>query len=397
MFAASILSRSGDRQNQCTKTGYLEGGRVMPIYQITKDSLLPVAETNFGVEGIYERKDIQRLLKDKIAVLDERLIVISEEFGDWLDSSRRIDLLCLDTEANLVVIELKRTDDGGRMELQAIRYAAMVSTMTFNQMVGSLARFRSPNQPNTEAAQSEILQFLGWDDVYEDQFGLDTRIILVAADFSKELTTAVMWLNDRSLDIRCIRIKPYKMLDGTVLLDVQQLIPLPEVAAFQTQIGVKKQAERQNRTERHDLRYRFWDELLKYAKTKTGIHANRNPSNSGWIAGGIGRAGFSLTYSVRQNDSQVELWIGLGAGQGERNLAAFYALEAQQTEIEKEFGESLEWQELRDRDGCRIRKVIQGGYRSPPGAWPELHMKMVDAMIRLNNVMHDRVLALRHD
>jgi hypothetical protein len=47
--------------------------------------------------------------------------------SDWEDSSRSIDLLCIDKQANLVVIELKRTEDGGHMELQAIRYAAMVS------------------------------------------------------------------------------------------------------------------------------------------------------------------------------------------------------------------------------------------------------------------------------
>jgi len=31
-----------------------------------------------------------------------------------------------------VAIELKRTEDGGHMELQSTRYAAMVSTMTFD-------------------------------------------------------------------------------------------------------------------------------------------------------------------------------------------------------------------------------------------------------------------------
>mgnify|MGYP001409384997 CR=1 FL=1 len=55
------------------------------------------------------------MLREQISVLDDRLMVIAEEFGDWLDSSRRIDLLCIDSEANLVVVELKRTDDGGHM------------------------------------------------------------------------------------------------------------------------------------------------------------------------------------------------------------------------------------------------------------------------------------------
>lgn len=58
-------------------------------------------------------------------------MVLAEEFGDWEESRRRIDILCLDSDARLIVVELKRTEDGGHMELQALRYASMVSRMTF--------------------------------------------------------------------------------------------------------------------------------------------------------------------------------------------------------------------------------------------------------------------------
>jgi hypothetical protein len=36
---------------------------------------------------------------------------------------------------------LKRTEDGGHMELQSIRYASMVSTMTFDQAVDTFGRY----------------------------------------------------------------------------------------------------------------------------------------------------------------------------------------------------------------------------------------------------------------
>ena len=51
-----------------------------------------------------------------------------------------------------------------------------------------------------------------------------------ASNFSDELITSVMWLNERDLDIRCIRLKPYGD-NGRVLIDVQQVIPLPEATA----------------------------------------------------------------------------------------------------------------------------------------------------------------------
>ena len=315
----------------------------MAIFEVTPRSLLPISETTFGAQGIMERHDLQRLLRDQISVLDDRLMVIAEEFGDWLDSVRRIDLLCLDSSANLVVVELKRTDDGGHMELQALRYAAMASSLTFEQLVDTFSRHRNSAQPDIEGARGTILEFLGWDDIYEEQFAQETRIILAAADFSKELTTVVMWLIEHDIDIRCIRLKPYKMAEGKVLLDVQQLIPLPEASEFQTQIGVKKHAEREMRSARHELLLRFWTELLERAKTTTDIHANRNTTHDAWVSGGIGRTGFSLIYSTRRNDSQVELWISLGSGQAAKNKAAFRALEAQRPAIEAQFGEPLDW------------------------------------------------------
>jgi len=366
----------------------------MTIFHYTPDGLKPINETNFGAEGIMERKDLQRLLRSQISVIDERLMVIAEEFGDWLDSSRRIDLLCLDSDANLVVVELKRTDDGGHMELQALRYAAMVSAMTFDQLVETHARYKNKAQPDTDGAKASILEFLAWNSVDEDQFAQDTRIVLASADFSKELTTAVLWLRERDIDIRCVRLKPYRMADDTVLLDVQQIIPLPETASFQTQIGVKKAAERQGRTDRHGLRQKFWEGLLAYARTKTDIHANRKASGDGWVSGGIGRTGFSLTYSARQLDSQVELWIAFGTGQTAKNKAAYKALEQQKAGIEADFGGALDWQELPDGEGCRIRYVVEGGYKTPPEDWPSLFVKLTDTMIRLDNAMRQRVATL---
>lgn len=369
----------------------------MAIYQVSTESLKPIAETTFGAEGILERKHLQALLRDNIGVLcdpGDKLMVIAEEFGDWVDSSRRIDLLCLDGEANLVVVELKRTEEGGHMELQALRYAAMVARMTFAQVVETYARFLNPGAPDGDAARSAICSFLGRDIEDTDFAPNEPRIILASGDFSKELTTCVLWLNDFSLDIRCLRLKLFKMEDGSLLLDVDQLIPLPETSEYQTQVGAKKQAEQQDLAARHLERIRFWEELLANPKSKETPHANRKPTKQYWLSGSIGKGGFSITYAVRQEDSQVELWIARGSGKAAQNKQAFAALAAQKQAIEKEFGAPLEWQELPGGNGCRIRYVISGGYRSPHEEWPALHDKLIDAMIRLDRAMRPRVANL---
>jgi hypothetical protein len=315
-------------------------------------------------------------------------MVIAEEFGDWEDSNRRIDLLCLDREANLVVVELKRTQDGGHMELQAIRYAAMVSAMTFPQMVEAHARFLG-EAANHERAQEAILEFLGWDEPREDNFAQDIRIILASADFGKELTTVVLWLNQRGLDIRCIRLKPHRMEGGPVLLDVQQIIPLPEASEYQTRVSTKNRAGREQRAERYDLRYRFWEQLLRHAAPLTNLHANRTPGIYNWIGGSTGVRGLSLNYAVREDDSQCELYIDLGhdPNRREKNLEVFHKLESQKDQLERVFGGELEWQDLPDKAACRIRKRVDGGYRSPESDWPRIHEELVDGMIRLDKAL----------
>ncbi len=105
----------------------------MPVYRFTPTAIVPLPHTTYAAQGVRERADLQRLLRANVAVVAPDVLVIAEEFGEWDDSKRRIDLLGIDRDASLVVIELKRDEDGGHMELQAIRYAAMVSRMTFQR------------------------------------------------------------------------------------------------------------------------------------------------------------------------------------------------------------------------------------------------------------------------
>ena len=222
----------------------------MPIYQIGNDHITPLARTTFAAQGLRERRDLRALLRRNIDVIAPGTLVVAEEFGEWENSQRRIDLLGLDKSANLVVVELKRTEDGGHMDLQAIRYAAMISTLTFDKLVRIFDQYLQRNASDTDA-QELLLEFLDWREPEEEQFGQEVKIVLAAADFSKELTTSVMWLNEFGLDVRCVRMHPY-VHDGQVFLDVQAVIPLPEVADYQVLIREKKQKEREARESSRD-------------------------------------------------------------------------------------------------------------------------------------------------
>jgi len=216
----------------------------MPVFEITHEAITPVPVTTFEAEGITERADLQRLLRTNIGAIAPDCFVLAEEYAEWADAKRRIDLLCIDSDANLVVVELKRTEDGGHADLQAIRYAAMISVMTFDDAVNAHAKYFNKTP---EEAQEAILGFLKWESPLKDKFAQDVRLILVARDFSKEVTSTALWLYEKkNLDVRCVRLQPYKIANK-VLVDIQQIIPLPEAADYQNQLRKKEEEERQSR------------------------------------------------------------------------------------------------------------------------------------------------------
>src|SRR5207244_1845248 len=71
------------------------------------------------------------------------------------------------------------------------------------------------------------------------------RILLIAHDFSLEITTTVLWLVERGIDIRCLQLQPYKLGDR-VLIDVRQVLPLEEASEYQVRIRQKDENVRRS-------------------------------------------------------------------------------------------------------------------------------------------------------
>lgn len=234
----------------------------MSLYNISDKQLSPLTKTSFVAEGLMERQDLQQALKGCIDAITPDCLVISEEFGDWDESKRRIDLLAIDKNANLVVIELKRDETGAHMELQALRYAAMISTMTFDKACEYFTQYLQKEGTDLNARET-LLDFVDLDESSLDDFGNDVRIVLASADFGKELTTSVLWLRDKKIDISCVRLTPYRY-KGDVLINAEQIIPVPEVEEYQVRFREKRTEQIQSRSTREFdySSYRFDGEVF---------------------------------------------------------------------------------------------------------------------------------------
>jgi len=198
--------------------------------------------------NIWERTHIEEWVRSNPEILGEDLLIVSIEFDRFSSSNDRLDLLAVDREGNLVVIELKRDSAAGYADLQAIRYAAMVSSMTIDMLVpyyiGYKKKYDDVDLTESEAKE-QIVEFVESDTFNE--LSNKPRIIICSEGFSQEITTTVLWLRDSDIDISCVSITPYRV-EGKIVIVPKVVIPLEE--ARQYQIDIKRKEEKREKSGR---------------------------------------------------------------------------------------------------------------------------------------------------
>ena len=205
------------------------------------------------------------------------------------------------------------------------------------------------------------------------------RAVWIVSDPRPEHVAVIAWLNESSsADFYLLKLEAIR-IGGS------------EPAPLLTQIvGPSEETREVGRTkkemaERERLRYRFFEGLLKQAKSRTQLHANISPSKNSWVGAGAGITGLTFVYVVRQRDARVELYID--TQDGDKNQRIFQALFDEKEEIEDAFGSSLDWDTKEGRRACRIQKTYAtGGYRDEDD-WGAVHQELAEGMARLESAL----------
>jgi len=205
---------------------------MLVIYDKNSKKIIPLSETNFSAHNILERRDIEKWIENCPDILGEELLIISTEYDRFDKTNERLDLLAIDKDGNLVVIELKRDDTGKYVDLQAIKYAAYCSNMTFSEVVKLYCNYlhKKGRSITEEKAKNEILEFIDNEDF--EELSDKPRIIIASKEFRPEVTATVLWLRKFGVDIKCVKLTPYELDDKTVAIESTVLIPLPEAEDF---------------------------------------------------------------------------------------------------------------------------------------------------------------------
>lgn len=198
----------------------------------------PVKKKRFSELGLAERRHLQEWLAHQPDALGEELLIIQKEFDGFDDTRERLDLLGLDKDGNLVIIENKLDDSGRDVVWQVLKYASYCASLTKGQIVEIYQQYLNRYEPVTGeidllnqpvSAVSRICEFLDAPDLDEAKMNLGNsqRLMLVAANFRKEVTSTALWLLGQGISIQCFKVNSYALGDQ-ILINIDQIIPTPE-------------------------------------------------------------------------------------------------------------------------------------------------------------------------
>ncbi|ODM26523.1 DUF4268 domain-containing protein [Acetivibrio mesophilus] len=352
-----------------------------------KNEAISISKKTFQELEFKERKHLQEWISKNTDILGERLLIIQKEFSGFDDTKERLDLLALDESGNLVIIENKLDDSGRDVVWQALKYASYCSSLTKNDIKDIFQKYLDA-QGEKEHSEKLICDFLETEDFSEIELNSDDqRIIMIAANFRKEVTSTAMWLLDHNIKIKCIKVTPYE-LNGQVLLDTEQIIPIVDAEDYLIKIANKKQEElinREKKQTRHTIRVEFWTQLLQEMNEKSDLFKNISPSKDNWIGCGSGYSGLAYNFVITSNYARIELWINKGAQ--EDNKEIFDSIYKFKGEIESSFGDQLDWQRRDDGKGSRIAYWLRDVNVFNEEDWPEMINFLTSNMVKFEIAM----------
>ena len=195
-----------------------------------------IEETEFTRLELLE-KHIEEWVETNPGILGDDLLIISKQFKGFDKTKEKLDLLAVDQEGRLVVIELKRDDSGSDVHWQAIKYASYLSQANQGDIVSMLSKYEDVSG---EEAKQKLRDHIEADNL--DILNNDQRIILASHRFARQVTSAALWLNEKSPSknlITCVQIVPYldESKTGSLFLQANTIIPVPGTEAYTIGVG----------------------------------------------------------------------------------------------------------------------------------------------------------------
>lgn len=213
--------------------------------------------------GRINEKEFEDHLAATPNLLGEELLVLGRQLIDFAEDNKRLDLLAIDTEGEIVLIELKVDHDFAFTDLQALAYAGAYADRPITHFAQTLVRSCASSGDASiranagldvgaglDSAKAAIANFLDLTDFEEWHPSKQIRIKLVAPGFPRRVLSNVRWLGDvYGLAIEAIRAQLFELGDHRQIY-FERLLPLPGSEDFDLSIREREESIRRENKQR---------------------------------------------------------------------------------------------------------------------------------------------------
>jgi hypothetical protein len=360
-----------------------------------KNRISRLEEKTFSELKFKEREHLQEWIANNPSSLGEELLIIQKEFSGFGETNERLDLLALDKVGNLVIIENKLDDSGRDVTWQTIKYASYCSSLTKQEIIKIYQDYLG-NSANAEEKISEFYDDKDIDEIILNQGLNSQRLIMIAANFRKEVTSSVLWLMNFKMRIQCFKVTPFA-LNEQLFLNVEQILPTKDTEDFAISIASKAQEEievQETMKNRHLVRLKFWERFLNKCNQKNNLFSNNSPSKESWIGKGIGMSGGNMNLVVSGSYCRCEIYINKGTK--ELNKEIFDYLYERKERIETIAEQKMIWERMDEHKTSRIKLELSGVSLFEEKDWEQMIDFLIDASVRMEKAFRDPIKTLNN-
>lgn len=230
--------------------------------------------------SLVNESELENLIADHINLLSDEWLVVGRQVRTLYGGI--IDLLCIDTGGNLVVIELKRSLTPREVTSQALDYASWVKNIDADELAKIFLKYTN-DQKALDVAYRERFGV----DLNNNNDGAEVRIVIVATDMDGSTERIIKYLQGYGIDINVLFFNIYEYENKRFLSRAWMCEPDQRIKP-QTTISLNWNGEYYFTFGDDDQR--SWDDAVKYGFVSagggswyTGTMKNLEPGNRIWV------------------------------------------------------------------------------------------------------------------
>ena len=197
------------------------------IWEVTADgSLNSIPNAQISLE-----EQLETWLEQDISIISSNYMVIGRQVTT--DFGGVIDLLCLDSSGDIVVVELKRGKTPREVTAQALDYASWVADLS-HQQVTDIANKHLPENKLLETAFQET-----FGEELPETLNDGHSVLIVAESMDSSTERIVKYLSAQGIRINVLTVQHFSSEDGKELM-AQTFMIEPSEATDKVSTGSKK-------------------------------------------------------------------------------------------------------------------------------------------------------------